>query len=351
MKTRKWVKGLGIAALVVIAAGGIGAALNGGGSKTLVEPGLYAGAEGASNDVIASVDKALGRPSSVPQAVQSQAGGVAGVAPVPAAAPALDTKGAPASREASTVIAPTTNGAVPATGAPLANIDDRKIVQTAALKLQVKDVGNGFEEIGRIATASGGFVASSSFSFVGSQQVANVSVRVPAKSYQDVLGQLRGIGARVDSETSNASDVTEEYSDLGARLRNLEATEGQLLGFLGQAKNISEVLQVQDRLNTTRTQIEQTKGRVALLDKLSDLATISVGLRPVAVPAKITTDGTNLGARVTEAWDNSLAFLGGIAGGVLTVLVFSWWLPFLLVPAWLVGTRYVRSRPTAGVVD
>src|SRR3990170_6641241 len=43
---------------------------------------------------------------------------------------------------------------------------DRKIIQTASLSLQVKAVGEAFQEVGRIAAAAGGFVASSSFSTV-----------------------------------------------------------------------------------------------------------------------------------------------------------------------------------------
>jgi hypothetical protein len=176
-----------------------------------------------------------------------------------------------------------------------------------------------------------------------------MTIRVPADRYQAVLSDVRALGARVDSEASNASDVTEEYSDLGARLRNLEATEAQLLQFLGQAKNISEVLQVQDRLNAVRSEIERVKGRMALLDKLGDMATISVHLRPVVAVAKVDSGAPDLGVKVSDAWDSSIEFLAGIAGGVLTVLVFSWWLPLVAVPAYVIWARALRRlAPGAG---
>jgi hypothetical protein len=228
---------------------------------------------------------------------------------------------------------------------------ERKIVQTASMQLQVEAVGAGFEEVGRIATAAGGFVASSKFSYKGEQQIASVTIRVPSSSYQSVLGQLRGLAEKVDAEDSNASDVTEEYTDLESRLRNLQATHDQLLALLGRAQTVTDILTVQDRLNAVTGQIEQVKGRMQLLDNLTDLSTVTVHLRPVAAPVK-DSGGVNLGETISEAWDDSLAFLGGIAEDVLTVVVFAWWVPVLGVPAALVAWTASRGRPRApGVVD
>ena len=158
----------------------------------------------------------------------------------------------------------------------------------------------------------------------------------------------------MDSEGSNASDVSEEYSDLQARLRNLEASETRLLELLGRAENISEVLQVQDRINNVRGEIERTLGRITLLDKLSDLATITVHLRPV-VAGTTSGGGSPLGDAIDEAWADSLAFLEDVAAGVLTVVVFAWWLPFVAVPTYVIGSRLLRrpsmpaTRPAAPV--
>jgi hypothetical protein len=299
-----------------------------------------AAAFGGSETVIAAIDAALGREG---------AGSVqAATAPLPPVTKPADASRSGATSGSPPVAAPGTLARpdqpvreptdLPATTAQ----DGRKIVQTASLRLQVKDVGDSFGEVGRIASEAGGFVAGSNFANQGEAQLATVSIRVPAARYQDVLRQLRALGVKVESEGSNASDVTEEYSDLGARLRTLEATEDQLLQLLARAQNVAEVLQVQDRLNSVRTEIERVKGRIALLDRLTDLATINVHLRRVAAPGG---DGrADLGAEIAAAWKASLDFLAGIAAGVLTVVVFAWWLPLVAVPAVAVGSRWWRAR-------
>ena len=129
-------------------------------------------------------------------------------------------------------------------------VDERKIVRSAVLRAQVSNVADAFAQVGRMAVAAGGFVADASFREDEKRQTATVTLRVPANRFDELLQQLRGVSTKIDSETAKANDVTGEYSDLGARLRALEAAEGQLLQLLAQARNVGEVLQVQDRLNT-----------------------------------------------------------------------------------------------------
>ena len=342
-------KPVGIIALLLLILGAIGVA--GGGGKSKIDNLQAPSGQVTFPDdgITTAVDKALGR-DTLTSSVRPGGGDLN---------PSLGRNQAQAAPPVPPILADGAKAGVTskatetgnATGAPvdanlgLASTDDRKIVQTASVNLQVKDVGSVFQEIGQIASAAGGFVAGSNFALQGDQQIATATIRVPANRYQDVLGQVRALGVKVEAEASNASDVTQEYSDLTARQRTLEATQAQLLQFLGQTKNSSETLQVQDRLNSIQTQVEQTRGRIQLLDKLSDYATLTVHLRPVVVPAKTHGSGTDLGARVGEAWDHSLRFLGDIAGGVLEVVVFGWWLPLLAVPAIVFYNR--MRRPSA----
>jgi hypothetical protein len=242
-------------------------------------------------------------------------------------------------------------------GASLGSTADRKIIQSASINMQAENVGRSFDEIGRIATTAGGFVANSNFyyeTYVNAdgeevqRQIGSVTVRVPSNRLQDVLSQVRALGVKIDSESSDSNDVTEEYTDLGARLRTLETTQTQLLDLLGRATNIGDILQVQDRLNSVLYEIEQVKGRMQLLDDLTDLATLTVGLQPVidedALQVRSEPDnGVDLGAEIDQAWDDSIEFLEKVAANVLTVVVFSWWVLPIAVPAFFLYQRLSRK--------
>jgi len=206
----------------------------------------------------------------------------------------------------------------------LQGVLDRKIIQSSSVDIGVEEVSRSFQEIIRIATTAGGFVSSSSFSNVDDQQVADLTIRVPGDAYQTVLGQIRGMG-EVATESSDAQDATEEYTDLQARLRTLQATEQRYLELLARAETIPDILTVQDRLDSVRGQIEQVQGRINLLDHLTELATITIHVRPITA-AVDGGGGIHPLNAAANAWEQSLEALRGVAAAALIVAVFSWWL-------------------------
>lgn len=232
----------------------------------------------------------------------------------------------------------------------LQSLLDRKIIQSTSIDIHVDDVGHDFQEIINIATANGGFVASSTFSNVDDGQVADLTIRVPSDRYQHVLIQIRGMG-EVQRESSDSNDVTEEFTDLQARITTLQATERRYLELLAEADGINEILLVQDRLDFVRGQIEQIQGRINLLENLTDLTTITVHLRPeaaaVVTPAP---DGEGPLDAAANAWDSSLDVLQGIATGILVAGAFSWWLvPPLALLA--IATRWWLGRRPAALPE
>ncbi len=228
-------------------------------------------------------------------------------------------------------------------GAPLQALLDRKLIRSATIQLETGQVSQKFEDISNIAVSSGGLVFSSSFGNDGEYQNASITIRVPNDSYEAVLSQLRRLG-EVRSEQSNASDVTEEFTDLQSNLTNLQATEREYLKLLTQAQTIDEILTVQDRINGTRGQIEQVQGRLNLLENQTDLATIPAHLTPIIAENTPAEDETSSPLDVANvAFEASLAVLLGIAVVAIAVAAFSWWLLPLAAAGIYLGRRQIRQ--------
>jgi hypothetical protein len=155
---------------------------------------------------------------------------------------------------------------------------ERMVIYSAYLSLVVEDVSASIAQIGNLATSFGGYVVNSSVSGEQTRLYGSISFRVDAARFNEALQALRDLAADVRSESTSGQDVTEEYIDLEARLRNLEASEAQLLELMKQAGTVEEILKVQQVLVDTREEIEQTKGRMQYLEESSALAYISVSL-------------------------------------------------------------------------
>jgi hypothetical protein len=157
--------------------------------------------------------------------------------------------------------------------------EDRKLVRTAALGLIVKTPAESAERIIQIAQGAGGFLVSSNVNGGADATSASLSIRVPAANFEEVRSQIRKLGLHVESESIEAQDVTKQYVDQEARLRNLRAQEKQYLGILGEAATVKDTLEVSDKLNEVRGAIAERQAEFEVLSKQVETVAINVTLR------------------------------------------------------------------------
>ena len=276
--------------------------------------------------------------------------GASGLPALNGVSSSADSKGSVAAQSAQPAAPPNVQGST--ANAALPDILGRKIVQNSDIDVRAKEVPRAFQDIVGAVTAAGGFVASSSLSNAGDSQIADLTVRVPTDQYQSVLAKIRGMGT-VDTEKSDANDATQEYTDLQARLRTLQATHQRYLDLLAQAANVTDILTLQDRIDNVQGQIEQVLGRISLLDHLTELATITVHLRPLGAVGQASSGGEAHPLEAAQsAWEHSLGAVRAVVSAVLVVIVSSWWrippLAALAIAArWWMGRRPNPALPTA----
>lgn len=277
--------------------------------------------------------------STVGVSAVGRAGGTSGVA-TDMVAPEEGSKATQAGAPAPA----TSDAAGGGTGTSLPTLDSgRAIIRSGSVDLEVRSVTDAFEQVRTIATGAGGFVADSMFIGSGDDHSARLTLRVPADRFGEVVTQLRGLATEVRSIASSSRDVTGEASDLDATLKNLRAVETQYATLLTRAGSIGEVLQVQERLNAVRLQIDRTEARRALLQSQTELATLSVSLVP---------EGTGVSksgplAAAAEAWQASLDTLERVATAALVVAVYSWWIVLVAVPLVILARRRWARTPHA----
>jgi hypothetical protein len=160
---------------------------------------------------------------------------------------------------------------------------DRLVIKSAALTMRVEDVTSSSEDIQNLAVELGGFVTSSRISTYATGTSSEylqgvVTIRVPSERFDDALTHIKSIAAKVESENITGQDVTEEYTDLQAEIRNLEAAEQQLLELFNRSGSVEEILKVQQQLTQVRGQIEIKKGRAQFLEESATYSSIAITL-------------------------------------------------------------------------
>ena len=250
----------------------------------------------------------------------------------------------------------------PAPGVPMAvadfapeAVEERMIIWTGDVSLIVKDAEDSLEKVEAIAKDLGGYVVNSSSWYQDDQLRARLTIRVPSGEFDAAMARLKHLAIKVENRNVSTQDVTEEYTDLNARLRNLEATETELFELLTEVRErtgkAEDVLAVHRELSYIREQIEQIKGRMQYLEKMTAMATINVELIPDVLARPIVVAGWRPSGTVANAFDALVKTFQRIVDAAiwLTIAV----LPILVVIAIpffilvLIWRRWKRSRKAA----
>jgi hypothetical protein len=166
--------------------------------------------------------------------------------------------------------------------APAEQGDLTKIVRDGRIGIVIADgsFSKGVSRVTVIARRNGGFVLSSSSR---DERTGTLTLRVPAKRFDDAMLALRGLAGeldgRIDSQNVTGEDVTAEFIDLGARLDILQQRSRLLRRLQNDATTSAEILRLSGVIEDTQLEIENIQGLLNFLKDQVAEATIQVEIR------------------------------------------------------------------------
>jgi hypothetical protein len=213
-------------------------------------------------------------------------------------------------------------------------LPDRKIVRTAFLSLLVHDAAKSAAEVEKLAAKHGGYIEKMEISQAkGVAQRAEITLRVPSKQLDVARSELKQMAVLVESDKTEARDVTKEFVDSEARLRNYQAEERQYLEIMRRATKVEDALNAADHLSSVRGQIEQLQASLKYLSQQVEMASVSLDLRVESVGQS---------ARWRPWYQTKLAFADMVEGLIDfadSVLYFLLMLPVIVL--WILAVLFL----------
>jgi hypothetical protein len=222
---------------------------------------------------------------------------------------------------------------------------DRKIIYTANMSIVVKSFDKVEPTINQLVETHDGYVASfHEDRSRGSNRAATWVLRVPVGGFNDVLDAVAELGVP-ESRNVDSEDVSEQFVDLDAQLKNRRRLETEMLELLeNRDGELKDILAIKHELASVREAIERIEGRLRYLSDRVDLTTITLNVREEKdyVPAQAPT----FASRIDETWKSSLAGLRTTGEEIVLLAVGAApWLAIvallLMPPLWLLRRRVV----------
>ena len=213
---------------------------------------------------------------------------------------------------------------------------NEKLIKEVTLSAETLEFDEARKDISDKIAEYGGYVSKSNvegeskFRVSSSRYVqsrrATYEIRIPAENLDAFLS---GIESRINIYSSNekVTDATETYYDIQARLETLESKKEALNEMLAKAENVSQLLDIQDKLYQTISEIESYKARLQVIDSKVSFSTVYLTLYEVEVytPTEEESFGTRVKESFTEGWENfvegwqnfTVWFVGALPGLLL----------------------------------
>jgi len=205
----------------------------------------------------------------------------------------------------------------------------RRIVRNASIEMVVQHPAEVADRITAIAEKLGGYLVS--VDGVGQNATtATVTVRMPLAHFEDAREEFRELGVRIENEKFEAQDVTEQYIDQDASIRNLQAEEFQYLEILKRANDINSMMLVAGKLSQVRGEIEKKQAEFNSLSHQTETVAIAISLRTEREQQFFRLNW-RLGDELKQALRDGLESLANYTTAMMTILFY---LPALVL--WVV---------------
>ena len=201
---------------------------------------------------------------------------------------------------------------------------ETKIIKTAFLTTEVKDVPGSIETLKSLASQKGGYLSSTSIQKNYNNRLSgSVILRVPAAEFENTLTGVKAIGT-VKSVSTQGQDVTEEYVDLQAQKISYQNQLTQYNEIMKKAVKVEDVITVQQQIDRVQTELNRLEGRLKYLDSRIDLSTITVNLQE---PEPV---GGETGHNFISTINDGISGFFGMIDSIIIIL-------FTLLPLIIVG--------------
>ncbi|MDB5391073.1 MAG: hypothetical protein JWM11_6719 [Planctomycetaceae bacterium] len=229
----------------------------------------------------------------------------------------------------------------------------RKIITTSQVQL-ISDNFN--EDVAKVEllisslklSETGGYLSQHEISgSAGDQRYGLWAVRLSLDQVDGFLKDVVAVAELVKSD-SKSNDVTDQYVDLSARVKNKLQEENRLLSHLEKSASLPDTLLLEKELSRVREEVERLQGQLNVLTAATDLATIHIRLlersryQPPVVATAIPFV-TKIGQTFMKSYQELIGFLQGCA--IILAGLAPWFMAAFIVAApWLLISRLIRSR-------
>ncbi|MCU0328503.1 MAG: DUF4349 domain-containing protein [Chitinophagales bacterium] len=201
----------------------------------------------------------------------------------------------------------------------------KKIIKDGSITVKTNDINKSKTHIDTLLRKFNAYYEKEELDKSDQQISYNLKVRVPAKSFEDLISNIEGGYGEIENKSIQARDVTEEFVDIETRLANKRAYLKRYIELLAKTTSIKDILDIEEKIRSLQEEIESTEGRLKYLIDQVAISTIDIELTKEIAYIYKSHSQFNFLERIKASLSNGWAFFVSFILWIISI-----W-PFLLL--------------------
>lgn len=151
---------------------------------------------------------------------------------------------------------------------------DKKIIKDARIGVEVDDFYAYRQRIDSLVISLNAYISNDNLDKNDYSINSNLTIRIPSQGFDHLVNNLEKGTEKLLYKNISARDVTEEFIDIEARLSTKKEVEKRYIQLLSKARNVKEIIDVEEKLRVLREEIEAKEGRLNYLKKQVSYSTV-----------------------------------------------------------------------------
>jgi len=202
---------------------------------------------------------------------------------------------------------------------PVSIPQEKKIIKTANLTLEVKNKKNFERQLQTILHKTGAYVVKQENNVYDDKEENTMQIRVPVLQFENLMNELITEDSKQLQKSISSEDVTANFVDTKARLETRKAIRNKYLELLQKATNIDDILKLQQEINNIQEDIESAEARLALLSGDAEFSTIHLTYFEPGQGYSYQSSKPGLVMRMVNAFANGSKLLTSLIVGIVTL--------------------------------
>ncbi|EOC99853.1 DUF4349 domain-containing protein [Caldisalinibacter kiritimatiensis] len=222
----------------------------------------------------------------------------------------------------------------------------QKIIKQAYLNIEVEDYDNKFNSIVNFVKQNEGYIENANTTYKpvkdsnkNKLKQGYLKVRIPESNFVKTIEYIKKLG-EVTNEQESTRNISKQYYDKENELKNLRIQEERLREILKKAKNVDEILRVENELRRIRTEIDSHTNLLNTWDDQVNMSTININLIEVKKnDENINAVDDNIWLRAKKGFISTINnIIKTIENGIVYIITI---LPILAIVAITLGILYL----------